>query len=424
MTSLVTETIKAPAHPDIKFPIVEPRWDPVRKMKAIQWQGASDVRVCDVPRPMITEPKDAIVRITATTICGSDLHLYHGEPTGSMHKGDILGHECMGIVDAVGDQVKDIKVGDRVVVSAVIAEGNCEYCQRQQFSLCECTNPSKEMEEMYGHRLSGVLGYSHFTGGYPGGQAEFVRVPFADVNLLKVPPDMPDEKVLFLSDIVCTGWHANELGGVSEGQTVAVWGCGPVGLMALSWAKFRGAAKIIAIDPLDYRLEVARRVLGAHVINPTKEKTLEVLKLMAPGGPDVCIEAAGFRYSKGYLHTVQRALGLESDTPEILTEAILACKKGGNLSIIGDYFALTNNFPIGALMEKNITTRGGQVFIQKYWKKLLGYIREGKFDPTFVITHRFSMDELARAYDMFDKKEDKVIKVIITPSASTSTATY
>jgi len=227
-------------------------------MRAVEWQGTKNVKVVHRPKPLVTDPTDAVLRITSSTICGSDLHLYHNEFSG-MQKGDVLGHEFMGIVESVGSGVKDIKVGDRVVASAVIADGICNYCKMGLFSCCDGTNPSKQMEKLYGHRTAGLFGYSHLTGGYEGGQAEFVRIPFADVNLLKIPQGLPDEKVLFLSDIASTGWHATELGEVKAGQTVAIWGAGPVGLMACMWSKYRGATKIILIDAVESRLNLAEK---------------------------------------------------------------------------------------------------------------------------------------------------------------------
>jgi len=340
---------------------------------------------------------------------------------GGMEKGDVLGHEFMGLVEEVGPEVKTLSKGDRVVVSAVIADGTCFFCKNGMFSCCDTTNPSKEMEKTYGHRLSGIFGYSHLTGGYDGGQAEYVRVPYADVNCLKVPSTLRDEQVLLLSDVACTAWHANEMGEVTEGKTVAVWGCGPVGLMSLAWAKFRGATTLIAIDELDYRLEMAKtKIGGVHVINFTRENVLETIRKLLPGGPDVCIDAAGFRFpGTSLLHKIERTLGLETDSPVVLTEAILACRKGGIVSIIGDYFAYANQFPIGPMMEKSLTVRGGQVFVQKYWKQLLGYIEAGKVDPTFIITHHLPLSRADVAYRMFDKREDNIVKVILRPDATT-----
>jgi len=402
---------------NIVFPKTVPLRDPQRTMKALEWHGNKKVTVANKPRPLVTEPKDAIIQITSTTICGSDLHLYHHEFSG-LKGGDVLGHEFMGTVEAVGDQVKNLKPGDRVVVSAVIADGTCTFCQKGEFSLCESTNPSKEMEALYGDRIAGIFGYSHLLGGYDGGQAEFARVPYADVNCLKVPEKLRDEQVLFLSDIACTGWHANVLGEVKEGDTVAIWGLGPVGMMAAMWAKFRGAKRVIGIDNIPDRLFTASTKLGIETINFNETNPVHKLKEMIHNGPDVCIDAVGFRYSKGLLHSVQRAVRLETDTPEVLTECIMSCKKGGIVSIVGDYYSLSNGFPIGAAMEKGLTMRGSQVYVQKYWKELLGHIESGKVDPTFVISHHMPLEKADEAYEMFDKKE--ALKIILKPSSTVS----
>jgi threonine dehydrogenase-like Zn-dependent dehydrogenase len=273
------------------------------------------------------------------------------------------------------------------------------------------------MEKMYGHRLAGIFGYSHLTGGYDGGQADFARVPYADVNCLKITSPIPDEKALFLSDILCTGWHACVQGEVSTGKTVAIWGSGPVGLAAMMWAKFLGAKRIIAIDSVPYRLNVASYRFGAETINFEEKDVYQTMRELVPGGPDVCIDAVGFRFPKTLLHKIERTLHLETDAPQVLTEAIMCCRKAGNLVIIGDYFAYANHFPIGALMEKSLVTRGGQVYVQKYWKELLGYIESGKVDPTFFVTHHMSLDDAPRAYKIFDQKEENALKIILKPSS-------
>ncbi|PCC69371.1 Threonine dehydrogenase [Nannocystis exedens] len=388
---------------------------PSTMMKALEWHGAQDVRVVERPRPVLGEDHDVIVRVTATTICGSDLHLYHHSVPG-MRVGDVLGHECMGIVEEAGPAVQSVRSGDRVVVSAVIAEGNCAYCQAGLYSLCDVTNPSEVMEALYGHCTAGIFGYSHLTGGYDGGQAEFIRVPFADVNCLPVPPTLSDEQVLFLSDIVSTGWHANELGAVQPGDTVAVWGCGPVGLMAQAWARVRGAERVIAIDRVKYRLNVARQALGSEAIDLAEDDVMSTLRELTRGrGPDVAIEAVGFRYPKTLLHKVERALKLETDAIDTLTEAIRSLRKGGRLAIVGDYFGYANHLPVGAMMEKGLIVRGAQVHVQSYWRDLLRRIELGELDPTFVISHRMRLDEAAEAYRLFDRKEDNALKIVLRP---------
>jgi threonine dehydrogenase-like Zn-dependent dehydrogenase len=389
--------------------------DPELTHKVLEFHGAKDVRIGIKPRPMVTNPKDCIVRITSTTICGSDLHLYHAEFQG-LPKGYVLGHEPMGIVSAVGPEVKDIKVGDRVVVSAVLVDGECWYCKNGLFSLCEGTNPNNTLEGLYGHKLAGIIGYSELLGGFDGGQAEYLRVPFGDNNCLKVPDELPDEKVLFLSDIVCTGYHGTELGAVSPGQTVAIWGCGPVGLMACMWSWFRGARRVIAIDIDEGRLNVAKNKLHCEVIDASKVNTVDALKALCPTGPDVAIECVGFRFAQDPVHKIERAIRLETDTPEILTQCIKSLRKGGTLAIIGDYYLTANQFPIGAMMEKAIVVRGGQVFVQRYWKQLLQYIRDGKVDPSFVVTHTMPLDRAPEAYKLFDEHKDFVLKVILKPS--------
>jgi len=402
---------------NVKTPTVHYKPDPERKMYALEWHGNKKMKLVERACPTITDPGDAVVRITASTVCGSDLHLYHNEFSG-LESGDILGHEGVGIVEKIGPDVKNLKVGDRVVVSAVICCGQCFYCKQGQVSLCLNTNPNPALDEIYGHRLAGIFGYSHLLGGFEGMQAEFVRVPLADNNCLKLPDSLPDEKAILLSDIACTGWHANELGEVTEGKTVAVWGCGPVGLMTIMWAKFRGASKIIAIDNLPNRLKLAQDRFGAEIINFSEQDVVPtVQKLCGPLGPDVCIDAVGFRYPKSLPHKAMRGVRLESDTPEILTECIKCCRKGGNLSMIGDYYALSNGFPIGALMEKFITSRGSQVFVQKYWKQLMEYFVQGKVDPSFVITHTMPLEKAEEAYAIFDRKEDNSIKIILKPSS-------
>jgi threonine dehydrogenase-like Zn-dependent dehydrogenase len=338
--------------------------------------------------------------------------LYHKEFDG-LEPGDILGHEAVGIIEKVGPEVKNFKVGDRVVISAVISYGECFYCKQKQMSLCISTNPDPRLDAVYGQRLSGIFGYSHLLGGYDGCQAEFVRVPIGDVNCLKIPDTLSDAKAILLSDIACTGWHANELAEVREGQTVAVWGCGPVGLMAMMWAKFRGASRIIAIDCLPYRMQLAKDKLGAEIIDFSKTDVVSALHTLLPLGADVCIEAVGFRYAKSLTHAAQRTAQLETDTPEILTEVIKCTRNGGHIAVVGDYYNLANAFPIGALMEKGLTFRGSQVYVQKYWQQLMEYFVQGRVDPSFVITHEMPLEKTDEAYRIFDQKQDGAIKILL-----------
>jgi threonine dehydrogenase-like Zn-dependent dehydrogenase len=403
----------APFDQDINFPIIHPNTDPNKSMRAAEWMGKDTIQVVNRQKPLVTEPADAVIRITSATLCGSDLHLYHHQYSG-MDKHDIIGHESMGIVERVGPDVKDIKAGDRVIVSPVIADGTCDYCKRGQFDACDTTNPSKLMEAAIGHRCAGLLGYGHLTGGYDGIFAEYVRVPYADVNLLKVPDHLHDEKVFSLADSLTTAWHANELAEVEEGKTVVIWGCGPVGLYTAMWAKFRKAGRIISIDCVPYRLDMAKK-LGCETVNFEEVDVVKTIQQMVPGGPDICIEAVGFRFPKSILHKIERAVRLETDAPDIITECITLVRKGGNVAIIGDYYGLTNHFPIGALFEKGITLRAGIVPVQKYWRQLLEYIDQGKVDPSCIVTHHMPLESIAEAYKMFDEKEKGAIKIIINP---------
>jgi len=401
-----------------------PLSSPTETMLAAEWHGSTDVRVKDHPKPLVTDPTDAVIKMTSTTICGSDLHLYHNQVpgVGVMKPGDIMGHEAMGIVESVGAGVKKVKVGDRVVISFGISCGDCEYCNKGMPTCCDTTNPSKQQETLWGHRLAGLFGYSHLCGGYWGCQAEYIRVPFADCNTLKIENSaLTDEQVILLSDVLCTGWHGNELADVKEGDVVCVWGCGPVGLAAQAWAKFRGASRVIGIDSVPYRLDFAKHKLGCEVINFQQDDVIKTLQRILPGGPDVCIECAGYRFPKTVAHKVQTTIKLETDTMDILNEMIYVCKKGGRISIIGDYFGTGNGFMIGALMEKSIRLQGGQAYVQNYWSKLLDFIQSGKFDPTIFITHTRSISEASEAYKMFDEHKDNSLKIILKPHTAVNT---
>ena len=390
-------------------------------MRAVCWHDKLDVRVESVPEPKILNPRDAIVRVTATAICGSDLHLYGGFVPGMM-KGDILGHEFMGEVVEVGAGVKNLKPGERVVVPFPIACGNCFFCRKEMYSLCENSNPNAAMaEKLWGYSPCGIYGYSHLLGGYAGGQAEFVRVPFADIGPLKVPNGLSDEQVLFLSDILPTGYMAAENCDIQPGDSVAVWGCGPVGQFAIASALLLGADRVIAIDRFPERLRLAAMKLGAETIDYSEDNVLEALKELTGGrGPDACIDAVGMEahayHNIAYAYDrMKQAMMLESDRPVALREAVMACRSGGTISIAGVYGGLIDKFPAGALMNRSLTIRTGQTHVQRYMKKLLARIEKGEIDPSFIISHRMRLEDAPAAYRMFRDKQDDCIKVVLTP---------
>ena len=387
-------------------------------MKATCWMGKQKMQVLDVPEPRILNARDCIVRVTSTAICGSDLHLYNGF-NPAMERGDILGHEFMGEVVEVGSEVKNLQIGDRVVVPFPIACGACTMCSRELYSLCENSNPNAWMaEQMMGHSPAGVFGYSHVLGGYAGGQAEFARVPFADVGPLKLENGITDDQALFLSDIFPTGYMGAEMCDIKPGQTVAVWGAGPVGQFAILSAYLLGAERVIAIDRFPYRLEMARDKAGAEIINYTESPVLESLKEMTGGrGPDACIDAVGLEaHSHGLQYVIDRAKQatmMESDRPIALREAIMACRPGGTVSVIGVYAGLIDHFPAGALMNKSLTVRTGQCHVHRYMRPLLDRIMKGEVDPTFVITHHMRLEDAPLGYEIFSNKEDNCEKVVL-----------
>jgi threonine dehydrogenase-like Zn-dependent dehydrogenase len=389
-------------------------------MKANVWAGRNKVEVRDVPDPRIVDPQDAIVRITSTAVCGSDLHLYDGYiPT--VMPGDVLGHEFMGEVVEVGPAVRDTKVGDRVVVPFPIACGSCWSCRQGFFAACENTNPNAWMaEKLWGHSPGGIYGYSHLTGGYPGGQAEYARVPFADVNPLRVPDGLSDEQVLFLSDILPTGYMGAEMCDIQPGETVAVWGAGPVGQFAIVSARLLGAERVIAIDRFDARLSMAARHGGAETIHYEQQDVLETLREMTGGrGPDKVIDAVGMeahspRIDYAY-DRVKQAVRLETDRPNALREAIMAVRNGGTVSVIGVYGGVVDKFPIGSVMNRGLTIRAGQCHVQRYMRPLLDRIEAGQLDPTFVITHRMPLEQAPIGYELFKEKQDGCVKVVLRP---------
>ncbi len=393
-------------------------------MKAVCWWGKNDIRVVETPDPKIVNPHDAIVRVTLTAICGSDLHLYDGYvPT--MMKGDILGHEFMGEVVEIGSEVKNLRIGDRVVVPFPISCGRCFFCQNEMWSLCDNTNPNAWMlEAMYGYSGAALYGYSHLYGGYAGGQAQYVRVPFADVSPLKIPDGIPDEKVLFLTDIFPTGYFAADNCEIQPGDTVAVWGCGPVGQFAIKSAFLLGAERVIAIDRFPFRLRVARDEGRAEIINYEEvDDVFDVLKEMTGGrGPDACIDAVGM---EAHGHTidawydrVKQSMKIEMDRAHALRQVLHSVRKGGRVSIVGVYAGFIDKVPFGAAFGKGVQIRMGQAHVQKYTRRLLEHIERGDIDPSFLITHRVDLDDAPEMYRIFRDKEDECLKVVMDPWAA------
>jgi threonine dehydrogenase-like Zn-dependent dehydrogenase len=381
--------------------------------------GRKSIQVRDVPEPKILNPHDAIVRVTSTAICGSDVHLYDGFiPT--MQRGDVLGHEFMGEVVETGRDVTNLRVGDRVVVPFPIACGRCTMCSRQLFSLCENSNPNAWMaEELWGYSPCGIFGYSHMLGGYPGGQAEYARVPFADVGPLRVPAGLEDEKVLFLSDIFPTGYMAAEQCNIQPGDVVAVWGCGPVGQFAIASAYMLGAARVIAIDRFEYRMRIARERAGAETIDYEQTNVYETIREMTGGrGADACIDAVGMEaHAANAWHVYDKAktmLMMETERAVAVREAIMCCRNGGTVSIAGVYGGFMDKFPIGAVVNRALTIRSGQTHVHRYMRPLLQRIENGEIDPSFIITHRLPLEAAAEGYDMFTRKEDECLKVVMS----------
>jgi threonine dehydrogenase-like Zn-dependent dehydrogenase len=390
-------------------------------MKANCWMGRNNVEIREVPEPTILNDRDAIVRITSSAICGSDLHLYDGfMPT--MRKGDILGHEFMGEIVETGRGLTDRKVGDRVVVAFPVSCGRCGACKAEAYSLCENSNPNAALaEKTLGHSPAGLFGYSHMLGGYAGGQAQYARVPFADVGTLVIEDDLEDEQVLFLSDILPTGWMAAEMCDIRPGDVIAVWGAGPVGQFAIASAYLMGAERVIAIDRFDYRLTMARERAGAETLNYEEVDVREALNDMTGGrGPDACIDAVGMEAHHGteaiYLaDRAKQAMKIETDRPFALRQAILSVRNGGTVSIIGAYGGFIDMFPIGAVVNRSLTIRSGQCHVQRYMRPLLDRIRSGDIDPTFVITHRVPLDEAPKGYEAMKQKFDDVVKIVLKP---------
>ncbi|KAJ7588147.1 chaperonin 10-like protein [Mycena floridula] len=406
-----TDVANPASNPD-KF--ADPSMEP---MRALAWQKPNSVAMVDSLKPKILDKDDVIIKVTGSTICGSDLHLYHGAIL-QMKKDDILGHEFCGKVESVGPGIKSVKPGDRVVASFQIGCGECYYCKQKLSSQCERTNSDELQNYLYGHRTAGVLGYSHLTGGFAGGQAEYVRMPFGDANLLKLPDDVPDEKGLYLSDVLCTSYHCVVDTGVKAGDTVAIWGMGPIGLMAAYYAFREGASRVIGIDN-NWRLEWCKLKLPKletldYSKLPSGSSVPTELRKMVDKGVDCALDCAAGEYAKGIMHKIELAIGLENDSSETLNEMILSVKKFGKVGITGVYSGYTNHFNIGAVMELGIRVIGnGQAPVHKYWHKLLDEIRSGDLDPTIMLSHRIDLEDVAKVYTKFDAKEDEIMKVFV-----------
>ncbi len=392
-------------------------------MRAVCWQGAQNIQVETVPDPRILNPRDAIIKVTTTAICGSDLHLYNGlNPT--MKKGDILGHEFMGEVVELGSGVKNVNIGDRVVVPFTISCGSCFFCNRDLWSLCDNSNPDgKLLEKVMGYTAAGLFGYSHMTGGYAGGQAQYARVPFADVGLFKIPDGLTDEQVVFLTDIFPTGYMAAENCQIQPGDTVAIWGCGPVGQFAIRSAYLLGAERVIAIDRVPERLKMAKAG-GAEVLDYEAFDVGDALKEMTGGrGPDSVMDAVGMEAHgmglEGFYDQAKQALKLETDRPNVLRQAIVACRKGGTVSVPGVYSGFVDKIPMGAFMNKGLTMKTGQTHVHRYLHRLLDRIQQGDIDPSFVITHSLPLEQAPRGYKIFEEKKESCVKVVLKPWQAT-----
>ena len=379
------------------------------------------MRVEEKPDPAISDPQDAIVKVTLTAICGSDLHIYD-DLMPTMEKGDIIGHEFMGEIVEIGVGVKERAVGDRVVVAFPIACGTCFFCERTLFSLCERSNPNAAMAaKLWGHSPAGLFGYSHLLGGFAGGQAEYVRVPFADVGTIKIPDALSDEQVLFLSDIFPTGYMAAENCSIVAGDTVAIWGCGPVGQFAIKSAFMLGAGRVIAIDRFPERLKMAQEHGGAETINYADVDNIsEVLSEMTHGrGPEACIDAVGMEAHapgfEGFYDRAKQVMKLESDRPPVLRDVIMSVRNGGSVSIPGVYGGLVDKFPMGSFVNRSLTMKSGQTHVQRYLHPLLERIEKGEIDPSYIITHRVKLADAPAAFKTFAEKDEECIKVVMTP---------
>lgn len=388
------------------------------KMKALAWMGKGDVRVVEVPKPAIVDPEDIIVKITGTTVCGSDIHLLHAQIL-QLEAGDLLGHEFIGVIESVGANVRDPRFhpGQRVVNSFCIACGECRYCKEGLTTACDRSNSSTLHKSMYGDRMGGIFGYSHLTGGFSGGQAEYVRVPMGELNLLPVPDSVPDEKALYISDVLPTSLHSVTYTGVQPGDVVAIWGLGPIGFNACMWAFMKGAKRVIGIDSnwrCDFAVSKLPKLETVRYDQLGKQTVPGKLREMVEGGVDVAIEASGSEYGKSLLNRLELATGLQQDTAEMVNECIESTRKFGTVGIIADYVGYTNHFNIGSLMERGIKLIGcGQSPVHKYWKEILQLVESNQVDPTLMLTHRFRLDDIAKAYKVLEGRKEGMVKCFV-----------
>lgn len=396
-------------------------------MRAMLWNGINNLKEESVDDPRVLQPTDAIIEVYLSSICGSDVHLLNGfVPT--MKKGDIIGHEWMGRVVEIGSEVTKLKVGDRVVVCSIIGCGCCDYCKKEQWSLCDVSNPEPEFQnKLYGQSTAGIFGYSHAFGGYAGSHAEYIRVPFADHGAFVVPDSITDEQAVFISDAAPTGFMAADMCSLKGGETVVVFGAGAVGLMAMKTARLLGAERIIAVDRIDYRLDAAKRFADAEPVNSTGEHIVDIIKELTQGkGPDACIDAVGMEANAdGFMDLMDRAkqqLRIETDRPSVLRDCIRLCRKGGTVSVVGVYGGFIDTFPMGAAMNKALILRMGQQHGQHYIPKLIEYVESGALDTSFFLTKKMSLSQGMEGYNQFKHREDNVIRIVFDPRIRAETA--
>jgi threonine dehydrogenase-like Zn-dependent dehydrogenase len=394
---------------------VQPNVDYSKMMDALVWENPEKVRYEKVAKPVITDTTDVILKVSLSAICGTDLHMYTGK-FPAIRSGSIMGHEFVGIIEEIGSDVHNLHIGQRVVCSYNISCGKCDFCQREEYAACKLTNPSNLEKATFGIRTCATFGYSQVTGGVPGGQAQYVRVPIAEVNCLSLPEYISDEKGIFLSDVATTSYWGTEMGEVKPGSNVAIWGLGPIGLMVARWCQIRGASRIIGIDCVHERLALAREVLKIETINFKRTSVVPEIIRMFPDGIDIGIECAGFRYSNSLVHKFEKAALLESDSADILTEIFTCVRAYGHVAILGIYTGLVNHFPTGSMIMKGLQIRSGPSPTQRFWKIALDKMKSGELDPTFIITNRIPLEKGPEFYKKFHKKKEGVIKVIMYPN--------